>query len=777
MRLFHSRSIKGRLMLISLLTTAAALLLSGVILGERELADYKQSLADQMTVQARIIGSNCAADLLFNDQKAAEDTLKALSASPHVEAAVIYSKDGEVFAVYRKNHLDPAFASSPPAEEGYHFHNGRLILYQYIMFKGNNIGSLYIKADLKGIYERMTWYFLTLLGVILAAALISLMIFSRLQRSITTPILELARLMKDISAGKGYSVRARIESQDELGLLSQGFNTMLTQIQVRDDELERQQKHLEELVAKRTATLENTKQQLQKELVEHARAEEKLRQSEELVRNILDSVDEGFIVIDRDYRILTANKAYCRLVGEAVEDIIGRPCFAVSHKISRPCYEEGEDCAVKAVFETRGSHTAVQKYEDGEGNTIYVETKAFPLRDNAGTVTVAIETITDITERRLLEEEQLKTQKLEAIGTLAGGIAHDFNNLLQGVFGYISLAKLQAAGNEEVCASLQQAEKAVDMATNLTGQLLTFSKGGKPLKKRIGLRSVIESSANFALSGSPCDCECILDKDLWSVEADEGQIGQVIQNFVLNAKQAMPLGGRIRISAANITIPGGKNVSFPSGGKFIKITVEDSGTGIRQQHLSRIFDPYFTTKQTGSGLGLATAYSIVKNHGGAIEVDSQPDKGSTFSVYLPATEGGEEITESPSFPAARPKGKILIMDDEEIVRNAVCELVTALGHQVECAADGAEAVAKFTQARDSAAPFDVVILDLTVKGGIGGEQAIRKLREIDQGVKAVVSSGYGDNPVVANYRSYGFSACLNKPYLISELRDLLSSLL
>ncbi len=510
------------------------------------------------------------------------------------------------------------------------------------------------------------------------------------------------------------------------------------------------------------------------------RTEEALRRSEEFIRNILDTVDEGFIVVDRDRRILAANRAYrawnnetgAGFAGE--NSIVGRHCYEVSHKKGRPCDEEGEDCAVKRVFETGEPQVAMHKHEDAKGNVLYVETKAFPLRDAEGRVVSAIETIHNITERHLLEEQQLKSQKLEAIGTLAGGIAHDFRNLLQGVFGYISLAKMDMDDKGKALADIGQAEKALNMSINLTNQLLTFSKGGKPAKKRLGILPVVQSAVKFALSGSRSYDRLTYDEDVWPVEADEGQIAQVVQNLVLNASEAMPDGGPVDISVSNVRAgergAGGE-------GKFISIVIEDAGVGIPKQCLSRIFDPYFTTKQKGSGLGLATSYSIIKNHGGMIDVMSEEGKGSTFSIYLPACADQAEETFRPASAASWRNGKVLVMDDEELVRDVAAQMLEALGHEAVCTENGEEAIEKLKEAIRSGSPFHAAILDLTVKGGMGGAQVAARLAEIDPEIKIIVSSGYSDNSVISNYRAYGFSASLGKPYTIEVLRDTLGGLL
>ena len=514
---------------------------------------------------------------------------------------------------------------------------------------------------------------------------------------------------------------------------------------------------------------------------------EALRKSEEFIRDALDSVDEGFIVVDSDLRIMTANRAYCAWNNCSVPDIAGKYCYEVSHNASRPCDEAGEYCAVKKVFETGQPDMALHRHKNAGGEVMLVETKAFPMRDASGAVTSVIETIHNVTERQLLEKERLKSQKLEAIGRLAGGIAHDFNNLLQGVFGYIALAKAALDQKEKKSfANLERAEKALKMSINLTRQLLTFSKGGQPVKGDVALLPIIENAANLALSGSSSECRITADKDLWPVMADEGQIAQVVQNIVLNASDAMPGGGMVEITVGNARVARAGKPLLPDGGKFVTVAVRDTGVGISDGNLSRIFDPYFTTKQKGSGLGLATSYSIISNHGGAIEAVSEAGKGSLFTIYLPAGEEDGEKTDGQETHAAsaradgpgqKMKGKVLVMDDDEIVRDVAVKMIEGLGHEVQSADSGEEAIRKFRQAADAGKPFDVVILDLTVRRGMGGEEAVKNIREIDPAVKTIVSSGYSDNMVLSNYRSYGFSAFLNKPYMIGSLRDALDGLL
>jgi CheY-like chemotaxis protein len=326
---------------------------------------------------------------------------------------------------------------------------------------------------------------------------------------------------------------------------------------------------------------------------------------------------------------------------------------------------------------------------------------------------------------------------------------------------------------------LEEAEKALHMSVKLTNQLLTFSKGGKPLKKTISLLPVIENASKFALSGSRTDCRVVVDDDLWQVDADEGQISQVIHNIVLNADQAMPEGGWVEITARNVPAQG---PDLPQGlrkGPYVEIAIKDSGVGIPEPYLAKIFDPYFSTKEKGSGLGLATSYSIIKNHKGSIEVKSEMGKGTTFSLYLPATMAiRSEVQTRPATAAtARCTRRVLLMDDEQVVRDVGTALITELGHRVEVAVHGKEALKKYIEAQRSGDPYDIVILDLTIRGGMGGAETLQRLLEIDPGVKTVVSSGYSDDSLIAGYREQGFKAVLRKPYEVDELQEVLNRLL
>ncbi len=384
----------------------------------------------------------------------------------------------------------------------------------------------------------------------------------------------------------------------------------------------------------------------------------------------------------------------------------------------------------------------------------------------------------DITEQKKIEKERQKIQKLESIGILAGGIAHDFNNFLSGIIGNISLAILEAGDNKKLVDILKEAKDAADMAKNLTKQLLTFSSGGSPIKETTSIGNIVKETAEFNLRGSNVRAFYDIPENIWKAEGDKNQISQVISNLITNADQAMPEGGTIRIKLEN-HIAKQDSILPLYKGKYVKITIADQGLGISEKHLPKIFDPYFTTKQKGSGLGLATTYSIIEKHNGHIAVDSELGKGTTFYIYLPAAKVKEkQIEENPKEKQSKgTQGRVLLMDDEKIVRNALKRMLERIGYDVEFATNGEEACKKYKQEIDSGKPFDAVILDLTIPGGMGGKETIKKLRELDPEVKALVSSGYSNDSVMANYKKYGFKGVITKPFGSDELSQAMSKLL
>lgn len=382
----------------------------------------------------------------------------------------------------------------------------------------------------------------------------------------------------------------------------------------------------------------------------------------------------------------------------------------------------------------------------------------------------------DVSEQARMEAELLKAQKLESLGTLAGGIAHDFNNLLTGILSGISVAQLHLEPWHRSADSIKSAAKAAQRAQDLTRQLLTFSRGGAPIRTSAQIPQLLRDCASFALRGSRVQCEFSIPDTLWPVKIDESQISQVVNNLIINAMQAMPGGGVILVRATKVNVGDDSTVPLPKG-RYVKVSISDKGVGIPQKDIRKIFDPYFSTKDKGTGLGLATSYSIIKKHGGMITVRSKVGLGTTFHFFLPAAADKPPSVRTKPGQLVKGKGKVLIMDDEEFIRDLTNELLTHLGYEAACARDGKEAIQCYKEAMEAGRRFDVVVMDLTIPGGMGGMETIRTLRDIDPEVKAIVSSGYSNDPIMSDHERFGFKEILPKPYDGTQLSAKLDAVL
>jgi CheY-like chemotaxis protein len=381
-----------------------------------------------------------------------------------------------------------------------------------------------------------------------------------------------------------------------------------------------------------------------------------------------------------------------------------------------------------------------------------------------------------------MEAEIMKVKKLEATAMFAGGIAHDFNNFLTVILGNLDLAQEERMGDRSIAKQLQGAREACLSAAELTKKFLTFSLGGAPFKKLAAVEELLTEAANHALAGSSVHPEYSFPEGLWPVEVDIDQIILAIGNVLTNARESMPQGGVIRIRADNVDSLPGKSRKFLNGQtmKYVKVSIEDGGQGIAKDILPQVFDPYFTSKNTwqkkGLGLGLTVSYSIIKKHGGIIDIASKQNIGTTVSIYLPAN-AKQLVPQESKPPRVFPLNKkILLMDDEEMLRKVSGNLLEALGYEVELAGDGEEAIQIYVKAQQAGSPFGAVILDLTVKGGMGGKETIRRLKELDPEVRAIVVSGYADDPIMSNCEAYGFLVALPKPFQLKDLQEILRSI-
>ncbi|MFH2045538.1 MAG: ATP-binding protein [Pseudomonadota bacterium] len=543
----------------------------------------------------------------------------------------------------------------------------------------------------------------------------------------------LNRLIKSVKilGMEGVVEAVPVETEDEIGELAKAFNNMAESLKVRE-----------------TA----------------------LRESETRYRTLFENMLEGFAYCrmlfengrPHDFVYLVVNNAFQNQTG--FKNVVGKNVSEVIPGIQKADPELLERFAIVALT---GRPERFEYY-------VNVMNMWFDFSVYSPGKECFVVMFDNITERKQTEEDIQKSQKLESVGILAGGIAHDFNNILTVILGNISLAKMSIKSDHKIFDLLSATEAASKRAQALTMQLLTFAKGGAPVKEVYSIAKILEESSRFILTGSKSRCDFSIAKDLRPAEIDTGQISQVINNIVINANQSMPDGGIIQIRAENKLIEEKHGLPLQPG-KYIMITIKDNGMGIDEKYLPKVFDPYFSTKQTGIGLGLATAYSIIKKHGGHISVNSRLGYGTTFYIYLPAS--GKEIQLKEESVLLKGKGKILIMDDDKYLRLMIGEMLDMLGYEAEFAKDGDEAIALYKKAWESGKPYDAVILDLTIPGAMGGKDVIKILLEIDPEVKAIVSSGYSDDPIMSNFREYGFKGMMPKPFGDNALSKVLNDVL
>jgi two-component system, cell cycle sensor histidine kinase and response regulator CckA len=549
-------------------------------------------------------------------------------------------------------------------------------------------------------------------------------------------------------------------------------------------ELVERNKFLEELVAERTIQLseandklQQTNAELAREIAQHKQTEEALRESEGHYRLMTENASDVVWKVGNDYRFTYISPADERLRGFRADEVLGNHAFEM--------FDEEGIAALKNIARQRQeaeldgtrneSITFEARHRCKDGSWLWGEISSTPVRNAQGTI-IGYHGITrEITERKQREKEQLKIEQLESLGALAGGIAHDFNNILTGIMGNISIAQMFLDAAHKAYNPLVEAENASARAGELAHQLLTFARGGEPVKKVVSLSQLVEKTSSLVLSGSNVKGCIKIPETIHAIEADEAQLNQVFHNIIINARQAMPAGGTLAVTAQNETLHTGNSMNLP-GGSYVRLSFTDQGSGIAEGDLPRIFAPYFTTKPTGKGLGLASAYSIVNRHGGHIGVSSETGRGTTFTIHLPSIGKSYAAQQTDSVPkagAVHTGGSILVMDDEEIIRKMTTEILEYLGYKASTCENGTEAIAQYKAAKESGEPFSAVIMDLTIPGGMGGKEAARQILAIDPKARLIVSSGYSNDPIMSDYSAFGFSGSIAKPYKLQDFSQLL----
>ncbi len=512
-------------------------------------------------------------------------------------------------------------------------------------------------------------------------------------------------------------------------------------------------------------------------------ADEALEAEKERLLVTLRSIGECVIATDAAGRVHLVNRSAEKLTGWAQHEAMGRPLDEVFVLLDTETQEPLGPDVLGSLIRT-GAFAAFPEdtvLRTRDGSVRHIGESATPIRDRGGAILGIVIVFRDTTQDRRREEEVVRGQKLESLGVLAGGIAHDFNNILTAVLGNIALARLTpAAADAELAELLGEAETAAWRAKDLTQQLVTFAQGGAPLKQVTVLGTLLREAVQFALRGANCSSDLVLAENLWPAEVDPAQLAQVVNNLVLNAAQAMPQGGTVTVRAGNTLLDLRQDIPLKPG-RYVQISIGDHGRGIPEKDLSRIFDPYFTTKVKGSGMGLTTAYSIIRKHNGYLGVASQVGVGTTFTLYLPAAVAPPVAAlevPPPAAPLVPGEHRILVMDDEGAIRRMTQRILEPAGFQVAVASEGAEAVRLYQEARDCGAPFTAAILDITIPGGMGGRETLQQLKRINPAIKAIVSSGYSTDAIMAAPGEFGFVGVVGKPYrpadLLAELRRVLA---
>lgn len=499
------------------------------------------------------------------------------------------------------------------------------------------------------------------------------------------------------------------------------------------------------------------------------RYQESLASERERLWVTLRSIGDGVITTDTSGRVTLLNPVAEALCGWSLAEALGRPLHEVfpivSGSTAEPCADPvAQVLRTNTVVEL--SHNTVLIHRDG-GRRAIADSGA-PIRDAAGRITGVVLVFRDVTEKQRTEEALLRARQLESIGVLAGGIAHDFNNILTALFGNVSLIRLHTPPQSPVLSLLDQVDQAFYRARDLTQQLLTFAKGGAPIKRAGSFRDLVEETTRFLLHGTNAAVEFQWPDDFWVAEFDPGQMSQAVSNIILNAVQAMPGGGLIRITGFNVP-RGREEMPLLKDGPYVRVSIKDQGPGIPEADRERVFHPYFSTKDSGTGLGLATTYSVLQRHGGQVAVGGDVGGGAVFDMYLPATHQGVVPSPQAGQMADPGSGYIVVMDDEEPVRKVCREILGHLGYQVEAVADGAALVALYAERVGQGRRPDAVIVDLTIPGGMDGREAAQQVLALDPHACLLVSSGYCTDPVVSDYKSYGFAGVVTKPYDIPEM--------
>lgn len=733
-RWFNNLPLDSKLTATVFTTTIAILAIISFALIAMTWISGTNSIKDNLSIHAKIIKNSATTALLYKDTEAALKSLDFLKEYHSIIDAHIIDSNNISLAEYGSEEHS-TLHQKLPKKEGFHFIDDHITLTEFIYHENKKIGSMHIASDYSNLYNAIAWQAGFTLLVLVISFMIAVLIAKVLHNSISKPIKDLFYIVDKVSTNNDYSLRAKKTSNDEIGTLVDKFNEMLTVIEQSNKTIEKQNRNL--LTAQSLSKVGNWEWNPTTNTVHLS---PQALQLLDLPSNIVDP--------PLDFLISRLEDKYASSFKEAVGILLSR-----------------EQSYTTVEYKIRLINGSSRSLVD-ELNVEY---------DSDGGIANIIGVTQDITNRKKTSDDLQMMERLDSISLFAGGIAHDFNNLLTIIMGYLDLAKTHAeeVNDPKIYQIIDQTEKATYRGKDLTHQLITFSRGNSPSKVPLSLKAVLPEIVNSVFRGSNITHTLNYKNNTLNINADHGQLRQAINNIYLNAKESMTAGGLVTTSSDLIILEQSNKQGLPPG-YYVTIQIRDEGSGINKLDIQKIFDPYFTTKKDKQGLGISTAYSIIKNHGGILEVESQLNKGTEITIYLPAIEEEVTIDEIRSNLKEKGEGRILLLEDEEPIGRYISTLLTRCGYMVDHVLKGEDAIALYNKSIAENKLYKVVIIDLTIKGGMGGKEAIKELLQINPKIKAIVSSGYSKDPIMEDYKKFGFTASVSKPYRSIDLLTTIS---
>jgi len=747
-------SIKHKLTLIIMTISITTLFLASGAIILNDLKNFREDLSRDLGTLAAIVGTNSAAALTFDDPSDAHRVLAGLSAKKHIRAACIFRQDGTLFTRYDGPKRATEIPQSYLGGNAYTLKSNRIDLFRDIILDGQRVGSVFIQSDLGEFHSKLKQYAFILISVLSVAVLAAFLLTSKLQKIITQPILDLARTARQVSEERDYSIRTSKQSEDEIGFLTDSFNTMLTQIQERDTALQTAHGKVEKQAAK-----------LRKELRRRNRVEAALRESETRLRDLFDNAPDTYIILEPDGRIINFNRRGSQVLGYLFADIVTTSIFDIVS-------EKDHDDVDRALLRIRNFGEVPKSIEvrliAKDKSTVWVSNEFSLLKDEDGTLQSVRVICRDITKRKKMQDALDRARRLEAAGRIAGQIAHDFNNLLGPLAAYPKLIRDDLPPNLPVVEMVDEMESAATQIAEINQQLLSLGRRGHYQTEPVDLNTIVENVLVSQRIQGKLKIEKNLAEDLFLIEGGEAQLTRAITNLVVNAAEAMGGNGILRIETANIylenPLPGYDRI-VP--GEYGRLDIADNGNGIPMDILDKIFDPFFTTKRMdkmrGSGLGLSVVHGVVEDHKGYMTVESQVGAGTTFSLFFRATRDLQIEASDVLEEVAGGTESILIVDDDSVQRRVASQLLKRLGYQIHCVTSGEQAVHYI---KDH--PQDLVILDMVMEG-IDGTETLKQIMHITPDQKAILLSGFAISKRVEEAMELGAGAFLSKPVSYTQL--------